>query len=99
MYTGDTTISHVNVQNSVASGSIAGLIGINWCNATNTLTISDCSVSFTASSPSNDAAYTLGGIIGAAGSGLTIRNCASSFNANGSYYYAGGIVGAMSPHT
>ncbi len=99
VYTGDTTISYVNVQNSVASGSIAGLIGINWCDATNTLTISGCSVSFTASSPSNDAAYTLGGIIGTAGSGLTIRNCASFLNANGSYYYAGGIVGAMSPHT
>ena len=94
----ETTISNVRVSSSSASGSIGGLIGNTYLHSIHSsLVIENCATSFTVTTPDPSGVYTVGGIFNHLGSveNVTISGCNSSFIADGSFYYGGGIVGRL----
>ena len=99
---GNNTISGITVANSSASCSVGGVVGQCYANTN----ISDCFTQFTVNTPNNDGIYLVGGITAEIRNWFTgwahnntltvnITGSSSSFNASGSFYTAGGIVGRI----
>ena len=97
---GSQYISGVNVTNSTISCNGGGLLGFTSFGSSDSITIINCSTQFTATAYfDDDTVYSggfvgrVGGIVGLAYYNTYIKGCSSSFTADGSYYYAGGIMG------